>query len=347
MIQKIRISIGSAAVLGLAKIITDVLPTTCYLMTYTNESCRGECQFCPQGTGNNSKSAKQLSRVNWPDFNWSDFLTALINLQNSNKPNRFLRICLQTLNYPGYFEEALQIIEKINRNLPNVAISTAIPPISKSQLIKLKEAGLDRIGIALDACNPALFEKIKNPSHSGPYRWQTHRKAIDDALEVFGHHKVTTHFIVGLGETEEELIKSIAEMVSKKVQPGIFMFTPIQHTPMENHPRPPIEIFRRIQLARYLLLYKRNPVERFQFSESGALIKITAFSKEKLKGIIEKEIAFYTAGCPGCNRPYYTSKPGKEPSGFPRKLRSSEKVKIYDELKSLISTPELEISHNG
>ncbi|MHA1777673.1 MAG: radical SAM protein [Promethearchaeota archaeon] len=347
VIEKIRISIGSAAVLGLANITTDVFPTTCYLMTYTEESCLGECQFCPQGTSIHSHAAQQLSRINWPVYKWNLFLESLKKLQNSDNPNRFQRICLQTLNYPGYFEEAAEIIKIIHHQNPKTAISTAIPPISKSKLRKLRESGLDRIGIALDACTPSLFEKIKNPSHIGPYQWQSHLQAIDDALEIFGAYHVTTHFIVGLGETEEELIRYIAQMVEKKIQPGIFMFTPVQHTPMEHHPRPSINSFRRIQLARYLLLFEHIPLHQFQFSDTGILTRIRDFTAKDLNRIIEKEIAFYTAGCPGCNRPYYTSRPGKEPSGFPRKLLTSEKDLIYSELQSLISTPALEVTQNG
>ncbi|MCF2141109.1 MAG: radical SAM protein [Candidatus Lokiarchaeota archaeon] len=338
MIQKIRISIGSAAVLGFVDIKTDVLPTTCYLMTYTEKMCRGECQFCPQGTSSHSNAAQQLSRINWPEFDWNRFLDQLSLLQKSNKKSKFQRICLQTLNYPGYTDDALFIVREIHKRIPKTPISVAIPPVSKNILMQLQKNGLDRIGIALDACSPSLFEKIKNPSHKGPYRWENHIKAIDEALEVFGKHRVTTHFIVGLGESEEELIKTIDNTIKRNVLPGIFMFTPIPHTPMEHHPRPSIKKFRRIQLARYLLLYEKIPVERFNFSSEGRLESITGFSEVELNRIIEKEIAFYTAGCPGCNRPYYTSRPGKEHDGFPRKLLESEKKKIFSELQDLINT---------
>ncbi len=342
-IDGIRISAGSAALLGFTDIKVDVWPTTCYLMTYTDASCAGECQFCPQGSSTHYKATEQLSRVQWPVFKWEEFLHRLLKLQNNQQQEikpPFQRICLQTLNYPGFFEEALSIITTIHANFPSLPLSAAIPPINKEQMAKLKNNGLDRIGIALDACTPELFEKIKNPSHQGPYRWEKHLQALDEALDVFGNQLVTTHLIVGLGETEREMINLIEKCVQKHVQPGIFLFTPVSHTPMAKHPRPTIEQFRRIQIARYLLLFqKKNSAKRFQYSQSkGELVKISGLTESELRAIIDREIAFYTAGCPGCNRPYYTSRPGQEHDGFPRKIFPQEKKRIFEELSPLLDT---------
>jgi len=342
-IDNIRISAGSAALLGFTEIKVNVWPTTCYLMTYTDASCAGECQFCPQGSSTHYKATEQLSRVQWPVFSWEEFLQRLQKLQNNQQEKSkppFQRICLQTLNYPGFYEEALSIISTIHASFPSLPLSAAIPPINKEQMANLKKNGLDRIGIALDACTPELFEVIKNPSHQGPYRWENHLKALDEALEVFGKHLVTTHLIVGLGESEQEIINLIEKCVRKQVQPGIFKFTPVAHTPMANHPSPTMEHFRRIQIARYLLLFhKKESAKRFRFSEpKGELIKISGLTESELRKIIDREIAFYTAGCPGCNRPNYTSRPGQEHSGFPRKITPQEKQLIFEELSSLIDT---------
>ena len=341
-IEKIRISAGSAALLGFTDIFVDVWPTTCYLMTYTNVSCAGECQFCPQGSSTHYNATEQLSRVQWPVFNWEEFLHRLQNHQREETNPPFQRICLQTLNYPGFYEEAAAIISVIHANFPTLPLSAAIPPITKDQMIGLKNYGLDRIGIALDACTPELFEIIKNPSRQGPYRWKKHLQALDEALEVFGNHLVTTHLIVGLGETEREMITLIEECVHKHVQPGIFLFTPVAHTPMAKHPRPTIGHFRRIQIARYLLLFqKKNTAKRFHFSRTkGELVKISGLTETELRAIIEQEIAFFTAGCPGCNRPYYTSRPGQEHDGFPRKITPQEKQRIFEELSPLLDTTE-------
>jgi len=65
--EKIRVSIGSAIVLGLTKGIMDAEPTTTYMLTYRPEKCSANCGFCPQARMSKSR-ADMLSRVTWPPF---------------------------------------------------------------------------------------------------------------------------------------------------------------------------------------------------------------------------------------------------------------------------------------
>lgn len=76
-LDKIRVSVGSAIVLGLNESIkTQDLPTTCYLMTYIQGHCIANCGFCPQARDSDS-STEMLSRVSWPIFPFKEFLTKL------------------------------------------------------------------------------------------------------------------------------------------------------------------------------------------------------------------------------------------------------------------------------
>ncbi|MFH7835983.1 MAG: radical SAM protein, partial [Candidatus Aenigmatarchaeota archaeon] len=61
----IRVSLGSAIVLGLIKGKIDVNPTTAYLLTYRNGKCIANCSFCPQAKSSKSR-ADMLSRIVWP-----------------------------------------------------------------------------------------------------------------------------------------------------------------------------------------------------------------------------------------------------------------------------------------
>ena len=323
-------------VLGLRDIQVDTYPTTCYLMTYTNSQCIGKCSFCPQASGTNKKYSDNLSRVQWPVFEWENFLIRLKENQKLSNKLRFKRICIQVLNYHGFFDDVLYIIDEIHKKYPDLNISTAIPPVSTPKMEKLHNVGLERIGIALDACKPSLFAKIKGPDNHGPYSWKNHWKAMTEALTIFGSGKVTTHFIVGLGETEEEMIDSIYNVIERNILPGIFLFTPIKGTPMALEKRPPIESFRRIQLCRFLLLKNQQNLTRFTF-KNGVLVQIKDFSDEELRLLIDEELPFLTAGCPDCNRPNYTYRPGEEASGFPRSLTTEEKEMVYNELESLVT----------
>jgi len=50
MPDRVRVSVGTASVLGLLKYRLAVPPTTAYLMTYTEGSCLANCSFCSQAT---------------------------------------------------------------------------------------------------------------------------------------------------------------------------------------------------------------------------------------------------------------------------------------------------------
>ena len=51
---------------------------------------------------------------------------------------------------------------------------------------------------------------------------------LSEALEVFGKGNVSTHIIVGLGETEKEAAQVIQRCVDMGVLPALFAFTPIR-----------------------------------------------------------------------------------------------------------------------
>ena len=75
VMEKIRVSIGSASVLGLnVSIKLKDPPTTCYLMTYKKGHCSANCGYCPQARSSDS-STEKLSRVSWPIFLLKDVIS--------------------------------------------------------------------------------------------------------------------------------------------------------------------------------------------------------------------------------------------------------------------------------
>ena len=76
----------------------------------------------------------------------------------------------------------------------------------------MAKAGVDRLGIALDAATEALFKKVKGKDAGGSYSWENQFNMLSEALEVFGKGNVSTHVIVGLGETEKEAVQSNSKM---------------------------------------------------------------------------------------------------------------------------------------
>ncbi|MFX0043228.1 MAG: radical SAM protein [Candidatus Hodarchaeota archaeon] len=331
-IDKIRISFGSASVLGLYKNKkSSDPPTTCYIMTYIKGHCLANCAFCPQARSS-SGSTEKLSRVTWPEFPFKDFLTKLNYMP---PPKRFKRICIQTLNYPQNFEDLLEIIIQVKKNT-NIPISIAIPPMSTEKLKELKLIGVERVGIALDGATKEVFEMIKGEGVKGPYNWGGHIQNLKKALEIFSDGFVTTHLIVGLGETQEDILNLIEDLYNLKIQVSLFAFTPIKGTKLENLNQPELIKFRKIQLGRYLILNALKSIKDFTFNLKGDIIRFN-INKLELKNIIDESDAFRTSGCPNCNRPYYTSKPSGPIFNYPRELSMNEKEEIYNAMQGFVN----------
>ena len=314
--EKIRASIGTAATLGLAKQRMDVLQTTAYLMLYTEDGCIGNCAFCPQAR-ENSADKNLLSRILWPVYPLDKILEAL----EKNKGGTMERICIQVINYPDFFGDVKSIIHEIKTRV-EMPVSLDTSPLAEGELLELRELGLERISIPLDAATEELFNKIKGREALGPYTWQKHFESLKKAVKIFGHGNVMSNIILGLGETEEEAIKIFQELADIKVPAVLFAFTPIPGTKLREKPQPDLSYYRRAQIARALILGKKARIEDMRFTES----KLTDFgiNKAHLREFLKDGAVFQTTGCPGCNRPYYNERPSGPLYNYPRPLTPEE-----------------------
>jgi biotin synthase len=326
MPKRIRVSLGSAIVLGLLNGKLDAEPTTAYLMTYRKGKCSANCGFCPQARGSHSR-ADMLSRVSWPVFATR---LALNGIERAVESGRIKRVCLQALNYPKVFTHLIALTKAI-RQKANVPISTSCQPLNSKNIKALADAKAERIGIPLDTATQELFDKIKGLSAGGPYRWENQFKLLSEAVDVFGKGKVSTHLIVGLGETEKEMVSIIQKCVDMNVLPALFAFTPIAGTVLENKPQPSIKRYRQIQIARYLIVHGIVRYEDMHFDKDD---RISDFGVEKqtLLQITQTSEPYLTSGCPNCNRPYYNEKPCGPIYNYPKDLTEKQLSIIQEQI---------------
>ena len=271
--DQIRVSVGTAIVLGLLEGKLNVAPTTAYLMTYLDGKCTANCSFCSQARASKS-STQVLSRVTWPTFPTAEALTALVTSVENLKIGR---VCIQALNYPDVFEH-LEVLVKEIKKRSTVAVSVSCQPQNRENIQRLKLAGVDRLGIALDGATHAVFDMVKGAKVGGCYNWKNQFQLLTAALTVFGNGNASTHVIVGLGESEKDVAEIIQRCVDLGVLPALFAFTPVRGTAMEANAPPKVEIYRRVQLARYLIVNRKTTVEHMGFDENG---QITHFGYPK------------------------------------------------------------------
>jgi len=260
-----RLSIGTAAKLGFLDIEQLVEPTTAYVML--GQKCENGCAFCSQ-----SIDASRLSRIQWPKF---DTAQIIHRINNSD----FKRVCLQcTSANLDHASELLPLIKKpvsISFNFQNI-----------SQVSQVETA--NSICMPLDAATAKIYETVR----SGSFRRKL-ELLISASKKYPG--KITTHLIAGLGETYDEMIHLIEHLHNNGINIGLFAFTPIKGTPLENRKQPDMDYYRKLQAEYYKLKY----------------------------GKISKE-AFETTGCYKCNRPFYNEKPSGPIYNYPRELTEEE-----------------------
>jgi len=323
--EKVRVSIGSAIVLGLAKGMLGAEPTTIYLLTYTLGKCSAACAFCPQSRRSDGR-ADMLSRVLWPAFQTDAVLSKIAKVF---KEGKIKRVCIQALNYPNVQEDIIGLARGIH-SLCQVPISVSCQPVNRENMLQLAKSGVDHISVALDAVTKELFNEVKGVSIAGPYIWERHFEALLEAVQVFGRDSVITHIIVGLGEKEEDTVVMLQRCVDLGVYPALFAFTPIRGTDMANKPPPLLDYYRRIQVAHYLITRRIRRYEDMKFKDCQ-LIDL-GLSARKLQRIIRTGEPFRTSGCPSCNRPYYNESPRGPLYNYPRKPTAEEIAEIEKQL---------------
>jgi radical SAM protein (TIGR04043 family) len=110
------------------------------------------------------------------------------------------------------------------------------PPEDFMWFSRLKTAGVDSIGIHLEA----VTEEVRRRIMPGKAEVSVERyfEAFEAAVEVFGRGQVSTYILAGLGDSEEDIVKTSERLVQTGVYPFVVPFVPISGTPLENHGQP-------------------------------------------------------------------------------------------------------------
>ncbi len=309
----VRASIGTLASLGLLDIKMLEKPYTAYVLQYSENGCEAECLFCPQSRINFSRK-DFVSRVVWPRIELEKLIKAI------KRKNVFARICVQNVIKPSFEDEFLEIIRNIRKSNIRTSLSASITPVSKEFLIKLKELGVDYLGVGLDAASPSVFKTIRKP-----FTWERYMEFIRDGIEVFGLRKVDVHLIFGLGESEREFVETMKKVHELGAEIALFAYTPVKGTMLNIKKQPSLISWRKMQLAKYLI-EKGKEDEIFYVNDK------VGFKKSFLKDVIsnlEKYVSlFLTTGCPSCNRPFYNESPKGPYYNFPSISFAKERLAI-------------------
>lgn len=302
--RSVHVSAGTAAVLSLARVPQSVAPTTAYLMV--GGRCARDCSFCSQARSSTAGDTL-LSRVTWPRFDEEEVLDTLQSRQDA-----FRRVCIQSTVGPEAHEALVHLVGEI-RLRSALPIDVSVLPQDESAADALFAAGVDHIGLGLDAATPEVFRRVKD---SGWDRYQT----LITHISAKHPGGAAVHLIAGLGETEGEFLQAVQRYTDMGAVVGLFAFCPVAGTRMADVPPPDLGSYRRLQAASYLITRGLLTTAGMEFDGTGRLVHLPDTAWQLLAG----GEAFRTSGCPDCNRPYYNERPGGPQFNYPRALCEAE-----------------------
>ncbi|MFW9970000.1 MAG: radical SAM protein [Candidatus Odinarchaeota archaeon] len=216
-------------------------------------ACGEPCKFCgielslQYDTTIEEKNAKQMSEV----------ITA------AKKEGRCSHMTLTSGTDENIDKGANRYIELLNgikKDHPDIPIHVQIEALEDlSYIDKLKQAGADTIGIHIEILDDSLRQEIT------PGKFSISSKLFEKnwqyALEVFGKNQVSSYILTGFGESKDDFIKKIENVISIGVIPYI---TPVRSIPGKKdlptmNSRELLDIYR--ESAKLMKDYDVNPLE--------------------------------------------------------------------------------------
>ncbi|MCP4756299.1 MAG: radical SAM protein [Proteobacteria bacterium] len=218
------------------------------LLTYGGGAAR--CSYC----GLTRKTAGSSGPEKFIRMTWPTYSTDVIIERISKRRDRVKRICISMITNKKAVRDTIDVCTRI-RSAFDIPVSLLIAPtiLKHQDLIDFKEAGADKVGVAVDLATPELFEKYRGRGTGGPHQWETYWKCLEDAMAVFGEGMAGAHLMTGMGETEKEMAGIMQKTRDMGGRTHLFSFFPETNSAMETDSPPPLDQYRRIQIARYLI----------------------------------------------------------------------------------------------
>ncbi|MFQ5612914.1 MAG: radical SAM protein [Anaerolineae bacterium] len=335
----VRISMAAAIELGLKPGHIHRCRCNCInLLQNYPEGCYANCTYC--GLARERPGLPEdntFIRVAWPLYP-TDLVAEKIAEREAN--GGVGRVCIAQVQDPRAGDDLIDMTGRVHRAAPEVPLSALVSAttLDEGRLLEIKEAGADIIGVGLDAASEAVFNDTRGRGARGPHDWDYHWQIVRAARRIFGPMKVNCHVIVGLGETDRDLVDLFYRLKSEQIAAYLFSFNPEPGTVMQNVARAPVHRWRRIQLVKYLIEHEDLPREAISFDVWDAIARLDA-PPEMLQRAVSSGLPFMTNGCPdrqgqmACNRPYGSYRPGEEYRDYPFRPEAEDLIVINHQLR--------------
>jgi len=240
--------------------------------------------------------------------------------------------------YQDTYDITEKILEKVDTPL---SLLIAPPVLNREKLQTYYDLGVDMIGVGLDAVSEEVFFNHRTDVPNGSLKWDNYWEIINHSRDIWGPWKVNIHTVVGLGETDRDLVDIFYKLYENQIFPYLFCFNPEPDSRMGDWNQPEITRWRRIQLIKHLIEHNELKRDQIGLDDIGRIVSLNV-GDININSVIESmdsESPFKTDGCPdvegevGCTRPYGSYRPTETFRDFPFNPNDSDLTIIRKELK--------------
>ena len=229
------------------------------------------------------------------------------------------------ITHPRSDEDTKTVLRAWTARIPKEVIPVSIlsnpTTMTRRDVEDLHALGAETFTVALDACTPEIFDRTRGRGVQSPHSWAKYWEIFHAARDVFGPGQIGMHLIVGLGETDRDVLALCQQLLDLGGHSHLFCFFPERGTLMDHLPAPPRARWRRLQLARWLIEYDGHRLDACEFDAAGRLVDL-GLPRERLEEAIASGVPFRTSGCPGRERPDVSACDRPYGDGPPSDIRS-------------------------
>ena len=183
------------------------------LLTYP-EGCRANCAYCGLARHREAErdyADRNFIRVDWPSVPMTQVAEIVAKQIKEDGETPFHRMCISMITHPKSDEDTFTVLKTWTDHVSpdDVMISILSNPTTmvRDDLVRLKDMGTDIFTVSMDAATPEIFDRTRGKGVQSPHTWKKYWDTLLEAKDIYGSQKFGAHIIVGMGETEYEILK--------------------------------------------------------------------------------------------------------------------------------------------
>ena len=236
------------------------------LLTYP-EGCRANCAYCGLARHREAErnyADRNFIRVDWPAVPYDQVIDIVAA---GGDGGRFHRMCISMITHPRSDADTRVVLKKVGRAHQARAGFHSVQSDDDDPAGRAGAKGHRRRHLHRRArrLQPDVFDRTRGSGVQSPHSWDKYWEILHAAAEIFGPERFGAHLIVGMGESDHDVLTQVQKIRDLGGHSHMFAFFPERGSLMDHLPPAPRPQWRRIQLARYLIDYRNHRLERMRF----------------------------------------------------------------------------------